>query len=678
VGWVTGPPLSPPERFVVDPATGVTPSGERVVAWEQVTANGTSEGIAYRIAPAGGDFGPQAVIPASSTGAFPVVATGSDDNVALVWMSNDTLHIARRTPGGAAFTEATPIAATGVVPQNIQVAIHGGNVYAALLTETIGGGAITTSVRAYELPKGAAAIQKLPGQGADGSVDSATWKPQTDPVAQAVSPGIAVGAGRLNVVWQRVRGVAGANTGSTTLEVASKSLDGADPFDAGQPIDTVAEPRGPSNIEQAVVASGAHVYVAWARDDAIAFRDVAAMSPVGAVPVPLTFNLKAGADLNGDLVLGWEHRETAEGVISANVVSVPPGGPPDQPQRVSSPSSSASLNDLVVAADGTRLAVVDREFDDTGETLTVHPQGAFAPPGGSFGGIEDIAGVQERTNELIFNIDRGAIGGGRVIAVSTADDESGVPNQRLFLSERDATPPAFDAVSVPASATPGERIALAAGATDALTPVQIDWDFGDGSGARGAPATHAYGAPGNFTVTVRAHDAAGNVAVSTRSVVVAAPPGRDGGGAVTPTTPADRTSPVVSNLTSSNPRFRVGSGSSDVVGAATKRSPAGTAFRLRVDERSTLVLSFTGKVAGRKKGSRCIAGRKTGRACSIAVEPGTLLRTGRGPGAISIPFSGRIGGARLEPGTYRLAVSAIDAAGNRSKTRTVTFKVVSR
>ena len=97
-----------------------------------------------------------------------------------------------------------------------------------------------------------------------------------------------------------------------------------------------------------------------------------------------------------------------------------------------------------------------------------------------------------------------------------------------------------------------------------------------------------------------------------------------------------------------------------------------------MNERSTLVLSFTGKVAGRKKGSRCIAGRTTGEACTIAAVPGTLLRTARGAGAVPIPFSGRIGGARLEPGSYRLAVSAIDAAGNRSQTRTVSFKVVTR
>jgi PKD repeat protein len=359
------------------------------------------------------------------------------------------------------------------------------------------------------------------------------------------------------------------------------------------------------------------------------------------------------------------------------VSTVPPGGPPGQAVRVSAPSSTAALPDLVVAADGTRLVLVDRHADGADNDLTGHVQGLFAAPGAPLGGLEEVSGVQDRTNFTAFNEARGALGGGRATAVSTADDQSGVPNQRVYLAERDATPPVFDAISVPASATPGSRIALAAGATDALTPARIDWDFGDGSSASGAAATHAYGAPGSFTVTVRAHDAAGNRAVQTRTVVVAVAPGRDGAGAPPPPGP-DLTAPRVTRPTTANARFRVAGGSTELIGAATKKAPAGTVFRLSVDERSTLVLSFTGKLAGRKKGSHCIAGRKTGTACSVAVAPGTLLRTSRGPGAVSIPFSGRIGGARLEPGSYRLAVSAIDAAGNRSAEQTVTFKVVSR
>jgi hypothetical protein len=54
------------------------------------------------------------------------------------------------------------------------------------------------------------------------------------------------------------------------------------------------------------------------------------------------------------------------------------------------------------------------------------------------------------------------------------------------------------------------------------------------------------------------------------------------------------------------------------------------------------------------------------------------VRGGRGPGAVSIPFSGRLGGTRLAPGSYVASVNAIDASGNRSRPATVRFTVVSR
>ena len=47
-------------------------------------------------------------------------------------------------------------------------------------------------------------------------------------------------------------------------------------------------------------------------------------------------------------------------------------------------------------------------------------------------------------------------------------------------------------------------------------------------------------------------------------------------------------------------------------------------------------------------------------------------------GRNSVRFSGRIKGRTLKPGSYRLRVTATDAAGNRSAARTVRFKVVRR
>ena len=63
-GWVSSGPLTPPDRTAVDAHVALTPSGERVVAWIQFDATGQQpENISVRVAPPGGDFGPDADIP---------------------------------------------------------------------------------------------------------------------------------------------------------------------------------------------------------------------------------------------------------------------------------------------------------------------------------------------------------------------------------------------------------------------------------------------------------------------------------------------------------------------------------------------------------------------------------------------------------------------------------------
>ena len=64
------------------------------------------------------------------------------------------------------------------------------------------------------------------------------------------------------------------------------------------------------------------------------------------------------------------------------------------------------------------------------------------------------------------------------------------------------------------------------------------------------------------------------------------------------------------------------------------KTPTATTFALNLNERATLIVDITGKVKGHR------------------VAPGTLVRAGRGPGKVSIPFSGRIGATRLAPGSY--------------------------
>jgi PKD repeat protein len=63
-------------------------------------------------------------------------------------------------------------------------------------------------------------------------------------------------------------------------------------------------------------------------------------------------------------------------------------------------------------------------------------------------------------------------------------------------------------------------------ATDRWSGATLSWNFGDGATATGVALSHAYGAPGVYTVTTTATDGAGNPASTTRTIQISNPPPR--------------------------------------------------------------------------------------------------------------------------------------------------------
>ncbi len=69
--------------------------------------------------------------------------------------------------------------------------------------------------------------------------------------------------------------------------------------------------------------------------------------------------------------------------------------------------------------------------------------------------------------------------------------------------------PRLSALAVPASGVTGASLPFSVVAVDPLSPLSVDWTFGDGAKATGASVTHAYSAPGAQSTSVVAIDAAG-------------------------------------------------------------------------------------------------------------------------------------------------------------------------
>jgi Ca2+-binding RTX toxin-like protein len=119
---------------------------------------------------------------------------------------------------------------------------------------------------------------------------------------------------------------------------------------------------------------------------------------------------------------------------------------------------------------------------------------------------------------------------------------------------------------------------------------------------------------------------------------------------------SDRTRPSLTQVRLSRTTFRLATATTPTV-ARTAAVSRGTVLRYQLSERATVTIDVLPRT------TTSFLGRLTRRS-----------HVGRN----AVRFSGRIKGRTLKPGSYRLRVSATDAAGNRSAARTVRFKVVPR
>jgi hypothetical protein len=100
--------------------------------------------------------------------------------------------------------------------------------------------------------------------------------------------------------------------------------------------------------------------------------------------------------------------------------------------------------------------------------------------------------------------------------------------------------------------------------------------------------------------------------------------------------------------------------------SARVKAGASVSLALRLTEAATVTIRFERLVPGHWRGRRCSATARRGARCTIVKAAGSITRTVRA-GAGTLALGSRVGGRKLAPGTYRLTITARDAAGNRSK-----------
>jgi PKD repeat protein len=205
--------------------------------------------------------------------------------------------------------------------------------------------------------------------------------------------------------------------------------------------------------------------------------------------------------------------------------------------------------------------------------------------------------------------------------------------------------PQIVAYDVPTTAQVDVPATFDATVTDSTAAIgSINWSFGDGSAATsGAQTSHAWGAPGTYTVTVTATDALDMQ--TSESFLVEVVPGPAAVDPVTTTTPPPA---LTFGATQSRARW------------TRKR---GTVFTLSSNVSAAVTLSFARR------------GKRNHMVGVASARPLATLSTNVVAGQQRIRFDGRLGAHRkLTPGNYTVTFTA-SAAGASAAPITLDFVV---
>ena len=533
----------------------------------------------------------------------------------------------------------------------------------------------------------------------------------SSPATDAYSPQVAAdGRGIVTVVWTTAQ-----STSAYVVEAASRAA-GAPSFSAPVPLSAV----GVANpLPQLATDPAGDATAVWAQDDAhlgtphttiqAARRPAAAAAFTGAIDVSAagleSYDPRVAVDGQGTATAVWTRVGFAPTVIQSSTWPLPS---PSASPLVDLSAGATSADSPAVAVDARGdVAVVWRQADTGGTSIVgaavrTAGAGAFEPPapvsiagggidalGLSSGANGGIGVIWSRGNGTEHAIQAAILSPGSAsfapaLAVSSAaqpaleptlglDDQGNAlavwsrsdgTNEIVQSSLLDAVGPLLSGLVVPTvPIAAGSSGAFSVVADDRWSPVSsVAWDFGDGATATGASVTHAYVSAGSKSVKVTATDAVGNASTATTTVKVVAGFGR--------------TRPRISSAFLFLPRLRAFGRGALFLRPTNANRRVGTTLAITTSEPGRLEIAVQRAQVGRRRGTRCVAGRTVGVPCVVLRTLGTRYTRQIPRGDTTLRFTGRLDARRLTPGSYRLALTVTDAAGNRSAGARIVFRVL--
>ena len=658
-GWLAPQDLSVVSGTnVLPPRVAVDPQGNAVAIWlKPIGSTGSAVVQVAQRAANGAWQGPIDVSSTARDGSEPEIALDSSGNAYALWPNSDGVNVrveASFRPAGGSWQAPVEISAAGRNAAVPRLAVDAAGTAIAVFQRYDGTNQI---IQAAVRPAGGGwqAATNLSAAGRDAFQPAVSVNPQGAAVA----------------VWQRSNG--------TNLMIQASSWAPGGAWQA--PVDLSATGQDGIQPQVAVDPNGGAVAV-WERQRVVQ----SAVRPPGS---------------------GWQ---------AATNVSAPCGVPPVariavSPQGTAAAiwtcfvGSSTAIQSSLRPAGGSWDAPVNLTpggfgmtpritFDPSGKAIAMWTvanrwvvQSASRPAGGGWQPTIDVTANGAVSSEPQIAVDSR----GNAVGVWRRYDGSKYIAQGARF---DAEGPLLAALAIPATGAVGKALVFSVSPFDAWSALgATSWNFGDGGGAVGTAASHAYGAPGTYTVTVMSVDALGNASAAARPVTITSGAGGSGGdgtagGTGTGTgdgtggdgsggTPSGTGSRVaaISGLGLSRTAFRVPRSGATVIAAVTK---TGTRVRYRLNMAGTVSFTVQRSTKGRRVGAKCVkttARNSSHKSCKFyAAVRGQFTRS-HAAGADEFTFSGRLGGHALAPGRYRL-VATPAAAGHRGSSALAPFRVI--
>ena len=619
------------------PAIGFSDGGDAVALWAR--QNGAGEAIVIEAAnrPSGGAWTLPATLGTTTTGSYPEVqiAVNRRGDAAAVWIEKRSAQSVIRTssrPAGGSWDPARDLSAVANVGTSDHVAINSAG--AAIASWAVGSDSTHLTTQAAVRPAGQDWGQAKDVSGA--GLNAHLGRAMIDD------------AGNATVVFRVL-----VDSTHQYFQSADRPANGSwqDPV-------TISGTAGGNNGLHAAIAPNGSAAAIWNQSDgsnpivSVAFR------AAGGQWQPAVQLSLSGRDAEGGRVAFdgasnatavWARQNDTGTTYRVQAATRNPGGSWTQPATLSDAAQNVGPPDVAATGLGNFTAIWDAR-NGSGRPILQAARGS----GASWTRFDDLTNTDR--SAAAASIVANSSGDGVVIWQSYVAGADFV----VTYSGLDGAGPRLAGLSAPGSGSVGQPLSFSVSPADTWSSVSsTTWNFGDGTSAGGNAVSHAYGAPGSYTVSVTSTDSAGNSSTDSRVVNVT------GAGA-----------PTVSDAKQTNKTWRMGS---KLPTTARKKAPLGTTFKFNLSAPAQVKLDFTQQVSGRKVKGKCVKPTSRNRKspkCKRTLSAGVLSVNGK-QGANSVAFQGKLTKRKkLKPGQYTLVITATSSAGLASKPVKLKFKIV--